>query len=103
MNISARKKCGGFTLIEIAVVLGVLGALLLVVASLMTGTVDAYARIASKSHLCRRKPISVQQPSQLPAHVFNLTASSARSGKDDAGSFLCSVAIVAFRFRDEVN
>ncbi len=49
MNIAAKKKCGGFTLIEIAIVLGVMGALLLVVATLMTGTIDAYAKIASKS------------------------------------------------------
>jgi len=44
-----RRESHGFTLIEVAVVLGVLGAVLLVAATLMTGTMDSYANVASEA------------------------------------------------------
>jgi prepilin-type N-terminal cleavage/methylation domain-containing protein len=49
-----ERKNGGFTLLEMAVVLGVLGVLLLVVGTLMTGTMDAYAKVSRETETIKQ-------------------------------------------------
>jgi len=54
MIVHNRIGSRGFTLIEVAVVLGVLGAVLLVATTLMTGTMDSYANVASETETIKQ-------------------------------------------------
>jgi type II secretory pathway pseudopilin PulG len=64
MGARAMRKSGGFTLIEIAIVLGVLGAVLLVSATLLTGTMNSYTRIASETETIKNARHSLEMISR---------------------------------------
>ena len=64
MGTRALKKNGGFTLIEIAIVLGVLGAVLLVSATLLTGTMNTYAKTASETETIKNARHSLEMISR---------------------------------------
>ena len=49
-----NRECGGFTLLEVAIVLGVLGAVLLMAATLMTGTMEVYGNVSGESETVRQ-------------------------------------------------
>ena len=49
MGTETMRKSGGFTLIEIAVVLGVLGVVLLVAATMLTSTMEVYATVTRET------------------------------------------------------
>ena len=54
MRARAKQNSGGFTLIEIAIVLGVLGALLLVSATLLAGTMNTYSKLTSETETIKK-------------------------------------------------
>lgn len=54
MASKASQGNGGFTLIEVAVVLGILGIVLLVAAMLLSGSVNAYARISMETETVKK-------------------------------------------------
>ena len=64
MGTRALRKSGGFTLIEIAIVLGVLGAVLLVSAMLLTGTMNSYTKIASETETIKNARHSLEMISR---------------------------------------
>ena len=64
MGTRALKKNGGFTLIEIAIVLGVLGAVLLVAGTLLSGTMNSYAKITSETETIKNARHSLEMISR---------------------------------------
>jgi prepilin-type N-terminal cleavage/methylation domain-containing protein len=54
MRERALRKSAGFTLIEMAIVLGVLGAVLLVSATLLSGTMSTYAQLTTETETIKK-------------------------------------------------
>lgn len=60
MDTSEARRRGGFTLIEVAIALGVLGAVLLVAATLMISTMNTYVKLSSKSDTVKQARHSLE-------------------------------------------
>jgi len=64
MDARALRKTDGFTLIEMAIVLGVLGAVLLVATTLLTGTMNSYTKITSETETIKNARHSLEMISR---------------------------------------
>jgi len=73
MASKASRRNGGFTLIEVAVVLGVLGILLLVTMMLLAGSMNAYAKISMETETVKKARHCLETISRDARESVNLS------------------------------
>jgi prepilin-type N-terminal cleavage/methylation domain-containing protein len=66
-----RASCRGFTLIEVAVALGILGALTLVVATIMIRTMDTYGQVMSETDTTKQARQCMEEISREMREAVN--------------------------------
>ncbi len=77
MGVKTLRKSGGFTLIEMAIVLGVLGAVLLVAAQMLTGTVETYTRVTQETETVKNARYSLEEISRDARESVNFDIQNA--------------------------
>jgi len=97
--VRTTKKSAGFTLIEIAVVLAILGAVLLVSTTLLNGTLDVYARVSNETETIKQARLCLELISRdvregLFVNISDLTAGAPLANVSDA------ILIESARFAD---
>jgi prepilin-type N-terminal cleavage/methylation domain-containing protein len=80
MSARALHKSEGFTLIEVAIVLGVLGAVLLVTATLLAGTMNSYAKITSETETIKNARHCLEQISRDVRESVNFDIQNPATG-----------------------
>lgn len=80
MHSQKIRERGGFTLIEVAVVLGVLGAVLLVAGTMLTQTIEAYSKVASQTDTIKQARHCLEMISREIRESVNFDIQSQAAG-----------------------
>jgi len=80
MGLKTRRENGGFTLIEVAVALAVLGILTLVIAIIMMRTIDTYGQVMSDTDTVKQARYCLEMISQEIRESVNLSIVNSAAG-----------------------
>jgi len=99
MHSRKKRERGGFTLIEVAVVLGVLGAVLLVAGTMLTQTIEAYSKVASQTDTIKQARYCLEMISREIRESVNFDIQSQAAGAP-LGTVIDALLLTSARLAD---